>query len=163
MRLSELFTQICCSLGAIWRGEAYKLLSRQLLYEREQAAKREQEYKQEYKERIAELTKQNEALQDRILAIKGVPPIHTKLEGKPTTQRLNPIEQGIQNAYIAKYGVTKDMLDKAQQWKANNVGSNGNNKASSNGNINRNNNGKSKKETQEEIEDDDEAFFDSTP
>jgi len=119
-RLPNLFSQFFSWLGSIWRGEAYALLHRQLVHEREQATKREQEQK----ERIAYLEKQLEAHLDRILMIKGVVPVNTKIERKPVQQRQTPLEQAIDKGYKERYGIGKREVDKlalAQAWKAKNL------------------------------------------
>lgn len=119
-KLAALFAQFVSWLGAIWRGEAYSLLSRQLLHEREQTTKRELEQK----ERILYLEKQLEAHLDRILIIKGVPPVNIKIERKPVVQRQTPMQQAIDNGYKERYGMSKVEIDKlalARAWKAKNL------------------------------------------
>lgn len=117
----ELISSFTSWLGQVWRGEAYSLLSRQIIHEREEAGKRELELKQ----RISYLEKQIEGYQDRILSLKGVQPINApKQERKPTQQRQSPIQVAIENGYKEKYGVGRDEINKlalARAWKAKNL------------------------------------------
>jgi ABC-type phosphate transport system auxiliary subunit len=120
MSLFDRLSQFASWFGTVWRGEAYALLARQLEHERQEADKREQQLK----DRVVYLEKQVEAHLDRILLIKGVPPVNTKIERKPLPQRKTPLEQAIDNGYKQHYGKSKADVDKialARLWKAKNL------------------------------------------
>ncbi len=108
-------------ISRLWYGKAFLVLEDQLRYEREQQAL----IQQIQRDRIAELEKQVSDLQDRILLIKGVPPLQYKPpERKPIQPVMPGYERAINEAIAEKDRQRAFFQQQAAQWKQTNPANN---------------------------------------